>query len=437
MRTRDAAKTEAVPEAVRTTAAPNEVREARGIPAARWFVPACMATPFVFAIVVLVLMPEGARPVGARALAAAVVAAAATVTVVIARKATDRVRGAGMLIMGLAALAVTGGVVVSRVAVAVSMRELLGLLVGLAGLVLVVAGWRRLLHDIGPPWVRAVVAVVATLAVAQFVLLPAGVALDVTNRFRPAASGRTPHDLGLTYEDVRIPSTGGVAIAAWWIPASNGAAVVVLPGAGSTRDDVLAHAAFVAREGYGVLLLDWRGHGASEGRPMEFGWGAERDVRAAVSWLLDRPGVTRGIGLLGLSMGAEVALTTAALDPRVDAVLAEGASARTWADARRDPNAHPVSLANEWVIFALLEALAPEPRPAPLIEAVTRIEAPVLLITGAPANEASLGPVSADAAPGVVELWAVPDAPHVGALARHPNEYRERVLALFERSLLH
>ncbi|MGZ8631404.1 MAG: hypothetical protein ACXWZF_10640 [Actinomycetota bacterium] len=218
MRTRDAAKTEAVPEAVRTTAAPNEVREARGIPAARWFVPACMATPFVFAIVVLVLMPEGARPVGARALAAAVVAAAATVTVVIARKATDRVRGAGMLIMGLAALAVTGGVVVSRVAVAVSMRELLGLLVGLAGLVLVVAGWRRLLHDIGPPWVRAVVAAVATLAVAQFVLLPAGVALDVTNRFRPAASGRTPHDLGLTYEDVRIPSTGGVAIAAWWIP---------------------------------------------------------------------------------------------------------------------------------------------------------------------------------------------------------------------------
>lgn len=144
---------------------------------------------------------------------------------------------------------------------------------------------------------------------------------------------------------------------------------------------------------------------------MEFGWGAERDVRAAVSWLLDRPGVTRGIGLLGLSMGAEVALTTAALDPRVDAVVAEGASARTWADARRDPNAHPVSLANEWVIFALLEALAPEPRPAPLIEAVTRIEAPVLLITGAPANEASLGPVSADAAPGVVELWAVPDAP--------------------------
>jgi hypothetical protein len=59
-----------------------------------------------------------------------------------------------------------------------------------------------------------------------------------------------------------------------------------------------------------------------------------------------------------------------------------------------------------------------------------------LLIAGAPENEASLGPVYAGAAPGVVELWAVPDAPHIGALATHPTEYRDRLLTTFERSLL-
>ena len=50
---------------------------------------------------------------------------------------------------------------------------------------------------------------------------------------------------------------------------------------------------------------------------MEFGWGADRDVTAAISFVLDQPGVTHGIGILGLSMGGEVGLTVAALDHRV------------------------------------------------------------------------------------------------------------------------
>lgn len=435
MRTRDAAEARSVRRAMPTNVPGGETL-VRGGREARWFLPGCVTTLFIYAVVVLVLVPEGSRPLSARVLAAAIVAVAAILTVVIARRGTDRIRGAGLLVIGFGASAVTGGIVASRVAMAMGVRELLGLLMGFAALVLVVAGWRRLLHDTGRPWFRATVAVVATLVVAQFLLLPAGIALDVTNRFRPATSGRTPGDLGLAYEDVRIASTDGVEIAAWWIPTRNGAAVVVLPGAGSTRDDALTHAALVAREGYGVLVIDWRGHGASGGRPMEFGWGAERDVRAAISWLAAQPDVTGRIGLLGLSMGAEVALATAASDPRVEAVVAEGAGARTWGDARLQPNAHPVSLANEWVIYGMLEVLAPEARPAPLVEVIARIEAPVLLIAGAPEMEASLGPVYAGAASGVVELWAVPDAPHIGALATHPTEYRERVFTTFERSLL-
>jgi dipeptidyl aminopeptidase/acylaminoacyl peptidase len=97
--------------------------------------------------------------------------------------------------------------------------------------------------------------------------------------------------------------------------------VIVLTGSGSTRDDVLDHAALVARAGYGALFLDFRGHGNSGGRIMDLGWGAERDVHSAVSWVLGQPGVTR-VGVLGLSMGGEVALTAAAEDPRIAAVVA-------------------------------------------------------------------------------------------------------------------
>jgi hypothetical protein len=74
-------------------------------------------------------------------------------------------------------------------------------------------------------------------------------------------------------------------------------------------------------------------------------------------------------------MGGVIALTAAALDHRVEAVVAEGASARTWEDARREADAHPVSLANEWLILQLVPLLTPQPEPIPLVDAVRRIRA--------------------------------------------------------------
>jgi pimeloyl-ACP methyl ester carboxylesterase len=201
-----------------------------------------------------------------------------------------------------------------------------------------VLGWRLTLRRIPRRWARITIGLLSTLLVAQFVLLPAGVALDVTNRTRPTGSDRTPADAGLPFEDVRISSPDGTTLSAWWVPSRNGAAIVLLPGSGSTRHAVLDHAALVAHHGYGALLLDWRGHGRSAGRSMEFGWGAERDVTAAISFVLNQPGVTRGVGVLGLSMGGEVGLTVAAMDHRVGALVVEGVSARTWADARLEPD---------------------------------------------------------------------------------------------------
>jgi pimeloyl-ACP methyl ester carboxylesterase len=285
-------------------------------------------------------------------------------------------------------------------------------------------------------WVRVLIGVLVTLPVAQFVLLPAGVAVRATNRARPTSSGRTPAELGLSYEDVRFVSSDGTRLAAWWVPSENGAAVIALPGASSTREDVLTHAALLAGEGYGVLLLDYRGHGESEGRGMQFGWGAERDVSAAISYVVDRPEVTDGVGLLGLSMGGEVTLTTAALDHRVEAVVAEGVSARTWDDARRQEGAHPVSLANEWVIFHLVPLLTSAPEPIPLVEAVRQIRDPVLLIAGSPANEATLSRLYAQAAPDVISLWSLPDTHHIAALQTHSEEYMERVLGFLDETLL-
>jgi hypothetical protein len=277
---------------------------------------------------------------------------------------------------------------------------------------------------------------VSTLLISQFVLLPAGVALDVTNRPRPTGSSRTPTDVGVPYQDVRIRSGDGTLLSAWWIAPENGAAIVMLPGAGSTRHAMLDHAALLARHGYGALLLDWRGHGNSAGRSMEFGWGAEADVSASVSFVLSRPGVTRGVGVLGLSLGGEVGLAATALDPRIGAAVVEGVSARTWADARLEPDPHPIGYVNQWLTFVLVDVLAPEPRPLPLIDLVARIDAPVLMISGAPSNERKLDPIYANAAPDLITLWSLPDTPHTQALRVHPVEYEQRVVSVFDGALL-
>jgi dienelactone hydrolase len=386
-----------------------------------------------YAAIALVLVPEGSPSVVARGIASLVIlAVAGTVGWVVRRGGVAA--GWVMTLAALSMLAVAGGIVIPRLMAGVTVREIFGAIAVAGAAVLLVRGWTTVLRRFRRRSVRFAIAAVATLVVAQFLLLPVGAALVATHRVRPTSSGATPADHGFAFEDVRIVADDGTALAAWWIPSRNGAAVIVLPGAGSTRDDALPQAAFVADHGYGALVLDARGHGDSGGRSMEFGWGGERDVRAAVSWVLDRD-IDR-VGLYGLSMGGEVALTTAAIDPRIDAVVAEGASARTWSDAANEPDPHPVGLANTWVMFAVADVLTPEEPPPALLDLAPAIQAPTLLIAGSPANERSLGALYADAGQGTITLWTIPDAPHVGGLSTEPSRYPARVLAHLDAALL-
>jgi dipeptidyl aminopeptidase/acylaminoacyl peptidase len=141
----------------------------------------------------------------------------------------------------------------------------------------------------------------------------------------------------------------GVLLSAWYIPSRNGAAVVVLPGAGSTRTAALGQAAVLARHGYGALLVDTRGHGLSGGHAMDFGWWGDRDIAAAVSFLGRQPGVRPGkIAVVGESMGGEQALAAVGADPRVRAVVAEGATGQQLADHGWLPHGIDGALTGAW-----------------------------------------------------------------------------------------
>ena len=75
-------------------------------------------------------------------------------------------------------------------------------------------------------------------------------------------------ELGAAYEDVTFTTSDGLEIAGWYVPSRNGAAVII-PG----RTKSQPHARMLIEHGYGVLLFDRRGEGASEGDPNLYGWG--------------------------------------------------------------------------------------------------------------------------------------------------------------------
>lgn len=301
----------------------------------------------------------------------------------------------------------------------------------------------KLLHAVRRRW--WLLALPAFLVAAYLALWTVGQGVAASLPAHPALGSRTPADVGLRHESVTVQTADGVDLAGWWVPSENGAAVVLLHGAGSTRTSVLDHAAVLASHGYGVLLLDARGHGGSDGRGMDFGWYGERDVDAALDFLAVQAEVAaHRIGIVGLSMGGEVAIGAAGADPRVGAVVAEGATNRVAGDKdyleayglRGD-----VQRGIDWVTYAVAGLLTQAPEPMPLRDSVVAAQAdgtltPMLLITaGNVETERLAANLMGRGAPDVVEVWTVPGAGHTEGLRTTPAEWRRRVLGFLDDAL--
>jgi hypothetical protein len=327
-----------------------------------------------------------------------------------------------------------------RRAASVSADDVTGVVSGLAGLALVVLAAAIVLRPKAPRraarrWLARVAALAGTTLTAFFVVMPLAVAVYLVHKQPlPVASVRLP----IPHEDVTLRTSDGVRLAAWYVPPRNGAAVLLVHGSGGDRGGgIESHALMLVRHGYGVLLYDARGDGSSIGRPESLGWTWHRDAEAAVDYLARR-GVTR-IGALGLSTGAEVVLETAGRDPRIRAVVAEGAQARSLAELRLLPVTPSNVLAAVYgaELMAAYRPLAHVAPPPSLATMVARIAPrPLFLISSGRDYERDMNRAYARRARGPVTLWELPAAPHTGGLATYPREYDRRVTGFFDRALL-
>ena len=81
-------------------------------------------------------------------------------------------------------------------------------------------------------------------------------------------------------------------------------------------------AALLLRHGYSVVMMDARAHGESGGSMATYGWLERRDAHAIVDALYAKE-MPCNLFALGSSMGAAIALQSAAVEPRIAGVVAE------------------------------------------------------------------------------------------------------------------
>jgi alpha-beta hydrolase superfamily lysophospholipase len=122
-------------------------------------------------------------------------------------------------------------------------------------------------------------------------------------------------------ETIALRASDGTALsAAWHAPARTAPAVLLVHMLTRTHAewDLTAEALNVS--GFGVLAIDLRGHGASEGSsgalaPMQ------QDVQAGLDWLKTRPDVVSGrLGIVGASLGTTLTVLVAAADSTVRSI---------------------------------------------------------------------------------------------------------------------
>jgi len=287
--------------------------------------------------------------------------------------------------------------------------------------------------------------VIATLGLGAIGALIVGFSWLFARRYckpRRHLPTKTPADYDLPYEPITFKSQG-VLLKGWFIPAHDNPAprptIILAHGWSRNAARMLPVARLLYEAGFGVLLYDARGHGASgDDGPMTLLKFAE-DLIAAVEYLKGRPDVdTTHLGVVGHSMGGSGAIVAASTEPRVRALVSSSAFADPVALTRDFMRAlHIPCWPFLWLVCRFIERwlgttitdIAPQNR-------IGQITVPVLLIHGdsdrfiPPSNMETL---YARAHQEDVQSWLVPGRRHSDVIL--DPDYGSRVMAFLREHL--
>jgi pimeloyl-ACP methyl ester carboxylesterase len=298
-------------------------------------------------------------------------------------------------------------------------------------------------RSLGRTIVRAAVAVPAVALIGYL-----AVSFAVAERFTHAVRhpvDRAPVVAAAAYEDITLRTSDGLTLRGWYFPTPGDRAAVIIHGKDSNRveggEKSERMTDFLLAQGYSVVLFDMRGHGNSEGDRFSLGHLERRDAAAAIEFLMARGFAEERIALIGISMGAGVALQELLVHPGVGAVVADSpyASARALVEENLERIAGVPSWFTPGVFLWTRIAFGIDGDAVRPIDAVRAHPERAVLFIHCTADEliglhhvnglraASTNPAS--------DLWLVQPCPHARAYNHHPAEYQARMLAFLEEQI--
>lgn len=235
--------------------------------------------------------------------------------------------------------------------------------------------------------------------------------------------------------DLRIRTNDGLTLAATYRPGAraDSPAVLLLHGVGASRAAMADNAAWLSRQGYATLAIDFRGHGGSSVTPRSFGLYEARDARAAFDWLKRRQHGAR-VAILGISLGGAASLIGEDGPIPADALVLQA----VYPDIRHAIRNRIATLTGRPIAMLLEPLLSLQSRlrfgvwPGRLspIDAVARYPGPVLVIGGVGDRATPPDETRAlhAAAPGRRGLWLAPSGDHGEVCGLDDDVYRTRLL---------
>jgi pimeloyl-ACP methyl ester carboxylesterase len=240
------------------------------------------------------------------------------------------------------------------------------------------------------------------------------------------------------YQEITLITDDGVNLKAWYKPPSNGPAIMLLHGAGDSRENLRPYLEMLDQHGYGVLAIDQRGHGQSEGKINRLGWQGTHDVGAAVSFLIAQDGVDE-IGALGLSMGGEVLLGAASQYESIKAIAVDGATRRSIQElVALESERSLIRNFTARVMYATVQLISGGKPPKPILDSMIETSDTQFFFIAGGNNEMEIkfNELFAETLGSRASLWVVPETGHVGAFSRFPQQYERRLTAFFDSELV-
>lgn len=227
---------------------------------------------------------------------------------------------------------------------------------------------------------------------------------------------RDPADAQIYHRDVTLTTADGLDLSAWYVPADEPGAPTVLLAHGllDSKWTLLRLVPWLHDAGYNVMILDFRGHGASDKRPTTIGPEEVLDIQAALDWLEAEDAGERVAGL-GMSLGASALVNTAIQDDRLDALILDSLFA-DWGDT---DFAEGYRLSPDWLVPGV-----PSPE-----ELLPDVHVPVFIIHGTADILTNVDHAHRldSVANEPKRLW-INDSGHAWSAWTYPDLYQQKVL---------